>query len=363
MDTEQITRETLAAWDEVQAEEEQRAEEQGPFEPLPPEEEVSTDESDAEAEEAESSEELEEEPAEEVADAEGDEEPEGEEEEADEQGEGEQVTAYADNPRLQAFLAKYDNDPEKALLAAAHLTDAIGRQGLQMGEQAKQIEALQAELAQLHTFGPPGNVLTPEQREWAVQAIESEQPGVYVQEALRAGEFTLARAVCDGWSAEAPYEAARLAQHVDNVEQQARIFQQQQQHAEEAAIPWDMNTLMEVLVENYPDMPQFQEQMVAAVSTLGEAHPFVQDAKSKDPEVAAKGILGLYEIARSQSATVKTTRAKVKRDGRQAADEARAAAVVSSGSASPKPVETPRPRELMPGLTMEALDEAWSSSR
>ena len=357
MDANQITELTLAAWDDVQ----QKAE----VEQTEPQEteEVSADESDAEAEAEEQAAddatvETEDEQVEEEAEEEG-EQAETDAEELEE--EEEQVSAYAtENPRVQAFLEKYGGDPEKALAAAAHLEQVLGRQGLQMGEQAQRIEELQSELGQLRTFGPGGNVLTPEQREWAAQAIESEQPVAYVQEAMRAGEFGLARAICDGWSEQAPYEAARLAQQVDLVEQQAHLYQQQALAAEQQ-VPFDTGVLMEVLVENYPDMAQYEQQMVASLSTLGEHHPLVQDARSQDPETAAKGIIGLYEIARAQSATVKTTRTKLKRDGRQAADEARTAAVVSSAQASPKPTETPRERELMPGLTMSQLDEAWGS--
>lgn len=358
INVEQITDLTMKAWEEVQADE-QRAEQEAE------ELEVASDESDAEAEAEQQEGEAEDSPesGEEEADEEADAADEQSEEEDEEQQLEDEVTALfeTDNPRIKAFLDKYGGDPEKALAAAAHLEQVLGRQGLQMGEQAEQIRALEGELNQLRAFGPGGNVLTPEQREWATQAIESEQPVAYVQEAMRAGEFTLARAICDGWSQDAPYEAARLAQHVDAVEQQARMMQQQQALTEQQAVPFDTNVLMEVLVENYPDMKDYEQQMVASLEALGPAHPLVQDARSQDPETAAKGIIGLYEIARAQTASVKSTRSRLKRDSRQAADDARAAAVVTSASASPKPTEAPRPREIMPGLTLEALDEAWGS--
>src|SRR5262245_24049741 len=204
-----------------------------------PEAEVSTDESDAEAEvEEQAQAEPESEPGDEEKDEEAveTEEQEEPEEEADET-EVEEVTAShayeSDDPRVLAFLAKYDNDPERALMAAAHLEQVLGRPGRDLGLQQDRITELEQELGNLRAFGPGVVTLTPEQREWAVQAVESENPVAYVQEAMRAGEFALARAVCDGWSEAAPYEAARLAQHIDGGAWQMGDAQTRAQEPEE----------------------------------------------------------------------------------------------------------------------------------
>jgi hypothetical protein len=175
-----------------------------------------------------------------------------------------------------------------------------------------------------------------------------------VQQAIEAGEFGLARAVCDRWAEESPYEAGRIAQQVDAAE-----WQSQQRATEPVQV--DHEALIGVLVEHFPEMPQYEQQMLTTMSSLGAGHPLVQDAQSNDPETAARGVLGIYEIARAQTASVQTTRTKLKRDGRKAADDARARAVVSSAQATPNAGETPRSKQIMPGLTLEELDEAWGS--
>lgn len=348
MDTDKITELTLEAWKEDESDDEPEAsvETVESEDETPPEEE-----SDAEPEESEPAEPETDEPVETE-----EEQPEAEaEEEEEEEVAAEAAHGYeSDNPAVQAYLAKYQGDAEKALVAATHLQQVLGRQGQEKAVLTRRVEELEQELTQVRRFGQ-GAVLSPEQRQWADQAVESENPSAYVQQAVQAGEFGLARAVCDQWAQEAPYEAARAAQVVDAAEWNAS-----QADAAEP-VQFDRDELLDAIADHYPDMPEYSEKMTATLASLGETHPLVQDARSHDPETAARAIIGIYEIARAQSASVKTTRAKVQRDGQEAADDARRRAVVSSAQANPKPSEAPRPRKLMPGLTLEDLDAAWSS--
>ena len=84
------------------------------------------------------------------------------------------------------------------------------------------------------------------------------------------------------------------------------------------------------------------------------------DAQSGDLERAARAILSIYEIARGSATQVKSTRDGIRRKQREAADDVRQAAVVSSASAAPSVTETPRPTRLGPGLTLEALEAEFS---
>src|SRR5262245_46891632 len=212
------------------------------------------DSEDTEVDTPEEEEEESAEPAEEEADedteSEGAEEEDEEEQPEHDEPEVEVTAAYeSEDPRVQAYLAKYQGDVEKALTAAAHLESAYGRQGQDKAVYQRRVQELEQQLQQAQTFSA-GGILTPEQRDWAAQAVQSDRPEGYVQEAIRAGEFALARAVCDGWAEDSPYEAARAAQTVDAVEWQARA---QEQVPEE--VPYDQGTLLEVLAENFPDMP------------------------------------------------------------------------------------------------------------
>jgi hypothetical protein len=354
VDTAEITRQTIEAWDEVQRESEEPTAE-ATEEPEEQEEEQPEEETAEETDEAAEgeSEEQEEEPAESDEEAEGEGEAEAEGEEGGEEEVEEVTAAYrSDNPQVQAYLDRFQGDVEKALLNEVHLQQVISRHGQERDKLEAQITDLQQELTHLRTFGP-GAPLTPEQRDWVEQAVESQNPVAYVQQAIEAEEFDLARAVCDAWAQDAPYEAGRIAQHVDAAQWRQEQMQTQQQP------PIDQTALMGVIVEHFPEMPQYEQQMLQTISSLGDNHPLVQDAKSNNPEAAATAIVSIYEIARAQTTSVTNAREKVKRDGRKAADDARTAAVVSSAQATPTPTEPPRRREVMPGLTMEELDSAW----
>jgi hypothetical protein len=84
-------------------------------------------------------------------------------------------------------------------------------------------------------------------------------------------------------------------------------------------------------------------------------------ARSQDPEEAAQGIIGLYEIARAKTATVTSSRDAVKKKSREAAEDVRRQAQVTSAEATNPPSQTPRTRQLMPGLTMESLEAEFDA--
>jgi hypothetical protein len=345
MSAREVTDQILSAWEDT---EDDVAVEHGTE--VEQEEVTAADEPETpEAEEAE-------EPAEEGEEAE---EPAAEEAEEDEEAEpeesSEQSDAY-DDPEVQAYVNRY-GDPEKALRAAVELTRILNEQGREKNQLAVRVRELEQEMQQATAFNSV-TVLSDEQRVWVDSAVESGNARAYVQEAVRVGEYELARAVCEQMSEETPYDASRLATWVD----QAELYNVQRaaQEAEPEDVQVDHNQLMDVLVTNFPQMPEYEEQMVTTLASLGQNHPLAQDARSNDPETAARGIIGIYEIARASNVKVAATRAKVKQEKRQAADSVRADGVVSSGQATPAPGETPRAqRRLGPGLTMEQLDEVW----
>ena len=179
-----------------------------------------------------------------------------------------------------------------------------------------------------------------------------------MQQAVQAGEFELARAVCAEWARDNLYEAMRVSQAVDSAEYNTHV-QQTQQPAEE---PVDHSALLDALVANgFSDLPLYSEQMVTTMNNLGPAHPLVMDAQSSDFAASAKAIINLYEIARASTATVKSTREKLQGKSKTDAAEARRRAVVSSSQATPAPSEAPRSRNIMPGLTLAQLDAEWEN--
>lgn len=286
-------------------------------------------------------------------------EPDEEEDDGDaaaEETEAEEVVAQAplyEDVEIQAFLAKYGNDPEKALKGAAELQRLMGRRDQEKVELARRTEELETQLAQAQALSGGETYLSDEAREWVEAAAESPTPGAYVQQALQAGEFDLARAVCREWAQTNPFEAMRVGQLVD-----ASQYQAQSQQAEPEPVP--PATTWQALSQSYPELRTYEERMVGTLERLGPEHPLVQEARSTDPAQAVRGILGIYEIAKASTFALTETRNGLKQKRRQEADEAIDAAVVTSASTSPSVGETPRRRPLMPGLSEEDFEAAFA---
>ena len=298
-----------------------------------------------------------EEPGEET---EEEEEPEEPEEDAEEEatGDTEELPASAftsDDPEILAYLARYDNNPESALKAAVELQRVLGRQGRENGQLKQRVQELEAQIVQARAFTQSPLLLNEQQRAWVEEANGSGQQAVYVQQAIEAGEYDLARAVVEEWATEQPYQALRAGQMID----QAEYFASQPVDEGPAYNP---NELLQILTEHFPEMPRYEAQMVTVLANLGEGHPLVAAARSSDPEQAARGIIGIYEVARASSASVKSARDGVKKRTRESAQAVRDQAVVSSGEASPAATQTPRPVQIAPGLTLEALDAEWAKN-
>ena len=335
--------EILAGWDDDEPTDEIAT-------PVPAQTEPEPDEPDETPDEGE-------EPAEEEPEEEEGEEPEeAETEEGEEPEEGEEAELLfdTDDAEVIAFMRKYQDDPERAIKGAVQLQRAMGRQGQEKAVLARRAADLERQLQQAQAFNAGQPFLSEEQRNWVENAVDSGAPLAFVRAAVDEGEFELARAVCAAWSAEDAFSAMRAVQAVDVAELNSRTSQIEAQ-------PLETGDLLGILVEHYPDLPQYQQEMAKLISTMGDAHPLVEDARSRDPQVAARGIIGLYEVARAQTTRLSAARDKVKKTRRAESDNAKRAAQVSSAAVAPSPGETPRDMPLMPGLTLEQLDAEWAS--
>lgn len=281
---------------------------------------------------------------------------EGGEDDGEAEGDGEEpipgVGFDTDDPEVLAFLAKYGGDPQKALKGAADLARVFGRQGSDLAA-LRQREAMLQQMVQEAQALNGSQPLSDEQRAWAEQAANSGNPTSYIRQAIGEGEYDLARAVCREWATDNPFEAGRAGQYIDQVEVQA--FQEANQPAQAST-----DQVMEALGSAMPEMQAWWGQMAQVSRHLGVSHPLVQEARSPDPDTAMRGMIGLYEIARASTASVSGAKEKIKKEGREAADGARANAAVSSASTSPKPSQIPPHTRLMPGLTLEDLDTEFA---
>jgi hypothetical protein len=346
VNNEEVTEQILSAWDEIEGttsevvEEEPGEEDEGVEEEETPETEEETEEEAAEPE------------------------PEEDAEDGEEQEEEPEVTAEAetatvtlpDDPLFRAWLSRYQGDVQKALEGAYQLEKVLGRQGQEKAVLTRKVQELESQLSEVTAFQSEPTMLTPEQQNWALEALESGSPATYVRQAVRAGEFGLARVICAEWGRESPYDALRAVQAIDSAEMQTW------QQAQPAAEPVNPAALHDVLVEHFPDMPVYESQMVETMNRLGRNHHSVVDAYSPDPETAARGLINIYEIARASAATVAQTKSELRNGRGEAAASQRRKAVVSSAGASPSPGEAPRTKSLGPGLTLDQLDAEWEAN-
>jgi hypothetical protein len=349
-----ITEQILSAWDEDEELEgaEPVATETDPEQDLDeaPSDEVVADAEDEEDAPSEEEEEAPDEPGEE--EAEDEEEPSEEEADDEESGDEELVSAaFSDDPQTKAFLARHGGSVESALRASMQFENVLGRQGRELGDLRRANAEMEAELEQARAFSQSGHFFSPEQQQWLEEAVDSENAVAYIQAAVQSGEYGLARAVLD--QAEMPAgQVLRLAQAIDAAENQPDYSEPQ---------VLNHQALLGVLIEHYPEMPQFEPEMVTTIAALGEGHPLVALSRSNDPGEAAQGIIGIYEIARAKTATVTNARSEVTKKRRQAADAARRDAQVTSATASPSQAQTPRQRMIMPGLSLEALEAEFDA--
>src|SRR5215471_2347204 len=282
------------------------------------------------------------------------------EEQSEEEEEGEESAVEAlsiagfdtDDPVVRSILAQYQNDPVKALRAAADLRLVFDRQGNELGRTRQRVQELEAQMHQARLLSGQNVALSQEQAEWAEGAAASVNPGAYVEQALQAGEYGLARAVCSYWAREDPLQAGKVGAYVDQAEASAMTPQ----------LPTE--DILESLFANVPGMREWEPQMVNVFNALGPGHHLVQEARSNNIDASMRALINIFEIAKASSASVQEQKGEIKKAARAKADSAKAGAAVTSGTGAPSRVtETPRAdQEILPGLTFGELETAFAEA-
>jgi hypothetical protein len=288
--------------------------------------------------------------------AESDEQPEAPAPSEDEEEEDEPEGQDGDlPPEVQAYLDRHGGDLGKALKTMVEAQAMLARRNTEYGEQGRRIAQLEAELAQAQTFAAQTQALSPEQTEWVQAAVESDQPIAFVQQAVQAGEYELARAVCDAWGSEGDaYAALRTRAQVD----QAEAYAYQAQAASEPPAVMPREELISLITQQVPDFPEYEGEMVEVINQLGTEHPMVVAANSPDPATAAAGLVDLYRVAQTRKARVAEVKTEVESERREKKASEKKRGRVSS-AASRSSAEPPRAsRQIMPGLSLEDLDTA-----
>jgi hypothetical protein len=291
-----------------------------------------------------------EEPAEQEDETEEEADDEEETDDETDEEEDEPVVAQVDL-EVQAFLAKYGNDTDKALKGAAELYRIVGKQANERDQAGRARRGLEQEMQAARAFTPMGDYsyMNDEQRQWVCERRWSQAtPPASLGGAMQEGAFDMARAVVREW-ARGDFSALRAGGTSTRPSEIANYVE-----------PIDLGRLLDALKAEIPDLPNYSAQMAQVLQTLGDNHPDVLDARSDDLGTAARGIVRIYEFARASSASVRSARQDVRDQQRQNGAVAKRKAVVSSSSASPPSSETPRAVRIGPGLTLEQLEAEFA---
>jgi hypothetical protein len=201
------------------------------------------------------------------------------------------------DPAVAAFLAKYGNDPEKALAGAVHLQRKMGEQSNEIGENRRLID----ELSRLSSTIEQSQQAHPQQMDQATVDWYDEQvmanPSQALAWAQQQGNQMLVQRGLSVWKEIDPYEAAVYTNTAQN---QALAAQVQAQMAQQARLPQDTTVhlaLQTVLNRN----PHFTNYSDAIEATLAK-HQFAakaleQAASSGDPAQIEGAIETLYSLA------------------------------------------------------------------
>lgn len=129
------------------------------------------------------------------------------------------VTDVGRDPEVVAFLAKYNDDPEAALKAAASATALIGRQGQELGQTREELAELRGQIAALTAVAqqaPQAPLATVEQVETHAQALIGSTASYFdaatqaANLSLESGDNRVYDSILEQWALEQPIQAQRF---------------------------------------------------------------------------------------------------------------------------------------------------------
>lgn len=267
---------------------------------------------------------------------EGEEEEEVEEERDDEPLADGEFELVIDDPDVEAFLAKYDGDLNKALKGAVEASRTLGRQGSELGELRK----LQGTVEELRGLvEQSANRPAPQPYVDYASLIEND-PKQAAQVAMKHGNVDAMMAAVSAWAdSDEPRDAFEAATFLNNVmrgyemDQLREEFKANAAPAVQAASSNEEQEIAKVLTK-HPDLEKF----LPAIGQIAQERPFLKQAlEAGTPEQKATALEDLYLLARSRQDPADTSEAIRKIRVRTAEESKKAkadAAVVSASRGS-----------------------------
>lgn len=238
------------------------------------------------------------------------------EQELEEEEETEEVS---DDPEVASFLAKYGNDPEKALRAAVELSKLQGRQGDELGQLRQQMLDLQAKVNQ--PAAPVVSITEQLVEELDNLAVENPQAAL-----SRAGQVDptgqLVDRVMDIWFATNPRQASAFQAALISQQTEQRVRQELQPLVETSAQSAEERAAIEAWNIAQAARPDLNE-LAPAIKDIFEARPALARAAlaAETPQELADIYMDAYDLADVQRGA---GNAEVRQAAqKQAAEEAR----------------------------------------
>lgn len=233
--------------------------------------------------------------------------------------------APASNPDLDAYLAKYGGDVDKALVGAVEAQKLIGRQGQELAEArrlSEQVEQLQQAMqhAQVQPVAPPVN--------W--ESLIEDNPEGAAQYAYQTGNYDAMVAAVDSWKDEDPFSAAVFWSNVQqqyNLQRVALALSEEQQQTPQNHP--DLDREVAQVVTRNPGL----EQMLPQIAEVAKETPLLRNALERGaPAERAQALEALYLLARGRDTDTLAREAaqRAHAEADRDAEQARASASVVS---------------------------------
>lgn len=240
-------------------------------------------------------------------------------------------------PELESLLEKYDGDLGKALTALQDSQSLIGRQGNELGDVRKELEALRLQLEN-----------QPVQQPWTPYENDlDENPQGLVMEALDRGDGVTMTKALRAWASLGPeesFEATMFANQLAEYQRQAQAQMAAQPMDTPEQPAQDIGEVMKGVLERHPDAREYADE----VASIQSSFPTLQEElQYGDAAQKARAFEQLLVIAKGRAATPDTQKAvkrlviKTQEEVRKAKDDA---AVISAGNQSAAQAEESDPR-------------------
>ncbi len=256
-----------------------------------------------------------------------------EEPEAPARDEKGRFVSKSQDPRVQTLLEKYDGDVDKALVAAAEAQSLVGRQGQEVGELRRQLEAVQQSLQQ------------PRYDASALAQLIEDDPAKATTLAYQAGDTATAAMALEAWKEADPFAAAVWVNDQRNAEFARQVDERLSSATgplQQRAADQDYQDALTRFAREHPDVDQYLQTM----QEIAKETPHIVKMLAEDPsaEVKVEAFDYLYTKARGRVGdTLASAAREAAQEDQQSQEAAKQQAAVASATSSTEKTTQKKP--------------------